>query len=292
MRGTRWATRATRITHRIIPAHAGNTEGEPYAGEIPEDHPRTCGEHSPLGLPATRCRGSSPHMRGTPPARSRPTRNAGDHPRTCGEHIYLLLLVLILMGSSPHMRGTLPGALERLQSFRIIPAHAGNTRHKLTRTSIFGDHPRTCGEHLARRWALRRLMGSSPHMRGTPPTRLVLPLAVGIIPAHAGNTIRLPPAARRGQDHPRTCGEHYMWSGLITVDQGSSPHMRGTPVSHHPHPREHGIIPAHAGNTIQTRGTRCAPWDHPRTCGEHIRRETYCETLPGSSPHMRGTHES
>ena len=55
-----------------------------------------------------------------------------------------------------------------------------------------------------------------------------------------------------------------------TDKQGSSPRMRGTPLSYHSDSRGHGIIPAYAGNTD------CPTWslkrfgDHPRVCGEHI----------------------
>ncbi len=49
------------------------------------------------------------------------------------------------------------------------------------------------------------------------------------------------------------------------------------------------FIPAYAGNTEVD-----APYTemlavHPRVCGEHLNEEGLKETIPGSSPRMRGT---
>ena len=147
-------------------------------------------------------------------------------------------------------------------------------------------------------------------MRGTLPDSRVLRNGVGIIPAHAGNTLRSRRTAQHTRDHPRTCGEHAALNVEALAAAGSSPHMRGTqPTENARHPRS-GIIPAHAGNTAawlsksrhaagsspHMRGTPSAPprtlkryGDHPRTCGEHvIVRLGVCGHW-GSSPHMRGT---
>ena len=198
-------------------------------------------------------------------------RGIRDHPRIRGEHLRPFCFAAVLLG--------------------IIPAYAGNTRLSC---AVSGAHA-----------------GSSPHTRGTPWTRSPAPswtrdhprirgehvarpmaqlLAVGIIPAYAGNT--------EEEYYDKKSGE------------GSSPHTRGTPSassratsSTRDHPRirgEHkargvlgnrgaGIIPAYAGNTKpvfdsvnmrrgsspHTRGTPCTcasctyrPWDHPRIRGE------------------------
>ena len=106
MRGTRMSTRSLTIKHGIIPAYAGNTH--PTRNPLPcrRDHPRICGEHRWSYTGSCARRGSSPHMRGTPPhlvlrrmssgiipayagntrgSEAQPFRN-GDHPRICGEH--------------------------------------------------------------------------------------------------------------------------------------------------------------------------------------------------------------
>ena len=48
----------------IIPAYAGSTRTMTQHGTNPWDHPRVCGEHSPLGSTLLSHLGSSPRMRG------------------------------------------------------------------------------------------------------------------------------------------------------------------------------------------------------------------------------------
>ena len=154
-------------------------------------------------------------------------------------------------------------------TINIIPAHAGNTWNAPTCWANKRDHPRTCGEHLidsARRglWS-----GSSPHMRGTQQRALADVNAIGIIPAHAGNTHPPTPYNTSGRDHPRTCGEHILLTNVLTGAWGSSPRMRGTRELGGPAAPGLGIIPAHAGNTSRFSKSSAAAWDHPRACGEH-----------------------
>ena len=154
----------------IIPAHAGNTLSNAVPAVASRDHPRACGEHGGERINVLRKSGSSPRMRGTRgpemayndmrgiiPAHAgntyRPATTLfhhGDHPRACGEH------------APP----------------------------RVTRRGCPGDHPRACGEH-SRPWPLGAFYeGSSPRMRGTPARMALLLSALGIIPAHAGNTAR------------------------------------------------------------------------------------------------------
>ena len=114
------------------------------------------------------------------------------------------------------------------------------------------DHPRVCGEHL-NHWGIYGVSpGSSPRMRGTLVFHVQRPVALGIIPAYAGNTRFV---SRETQQE---------W--------GSSPRMRGTLVDGDFMEAEHGIIPAYAGNTSQNLANAMARWDHPRVCGEHTKR--------------------
>ena len=133
---------------RIIPAHAGKSDGRPDKARRARDHPRSCGEkashHRILRFPL----GSSPLMRGKEAGRQeeekavriipahagKRTRSAerilcmGDHPRSCGEKGSNSSPGLSLPGSSPLMRGK-----DTLYFFckspdGIIPAHAGKRR--------------------------------------------------------------------------------------------------------------------------------------------------------------------
>ena len=194
-------------------------------------------------------RGSSPHMRGAPvPARGRgaghgiipahagstgpvaPVSPLGpDHPRTCGEHSTMVPLGTESVGSSPHMRGAQSDSACGRQRVRIIPAHAGSTKPP---APVWGSGA-----------------GSSPHMRGAPRRRGRRGGPAGIIPAHAGSTMARSPTAPRPSDHPRTCGEHRVYSPRRPSTAGSSPHMRGAHHQRRRRPGHPGIIPAHAGST-------------------------------------------
>ena len=256
------------------------------------NHPRIRGDTG-LAHDAMRATsGSSPHTRGTP-SQGRPAASAArDHPRIRGEHRY------------PHMMPALVGG--------IIPAYAGNTsRESCDRARRLGssphtrgtlpptfpqplyrrDHPRIRGDTQRLQGRHRRVRGSSPHTRGT--------------------LTRVQASSRQARDHPRIRGEHcpgpiprrgyigiipaYAGNTLqndlpVLLEQGSSPHTRGTPRANRAtgrggwdHPRirgEHyhqrflnhyiaGIIPAYAGNTF------IRPFLMPSTMG--------------SSPHTRGT---
>ena len=106
MRGAQGRLVSQRYQGRIIPADAGSTLSVSRYVFRQGDHPRGCGEHSRMspgwGLPS----GSSPRMRGAPPATLTHCQPGGiipadagstaefinqrpdgeDHPRGCGEH--------------------------------------------------------------------------------------------------------------------------------------------------------------------------------------------------------------
>ena len=130
-----------------------------------------------------------------------------------------------------------------------------------------------------------------------------------IIPAYAGSTVLTKQFDDQGKDHPRVCGEHAMDSTLTIMLAGSSPRMRGAPLSPTPSRRGRRIIPAYAGSTgagnhTKLKGIRIIPayagstlmiwivilWsgDHPRVCGEHVGDGLLGVLEPGSSPRMRG----
>ena len=152
-------------------------------------------------------------------------------------------------GSSPRMRGTHRRAAGPVGELGIIPAYAGNTRLTCFLLSVWRDHPRVCGEHRHESPLKLLALGSSPRMRGTQGRRTRHTDGQGIIPAYAGNTARSRCRCRTARDHPRVCGEHPFpeYSGLCST--GSSPRMRGTPVTDYQGATYHGIIPAYAGNT-------------------------------------------
>ena len=111
----------------------------------------------------------------------------------------------------------------------------------------------------------------------------------GIIPAHAGNTVKAGGTFSYYGDHPRACGEHRFFCPCFLAPWGSSPRMRGTPCARGLMAEHTGIIPAHAGNTLESRVEDLENRDHPRACGEHTLGHQRAPLLLGSSPRMRGT---
>ncbi len=253
-------------------------------------HPRVCGEHNcrPNWRPCVR--GSSPRMRGilplsaeqhastrfipayagnTEPAvtvrRCSPrfipayAGNTGKgkteaglfpvHPRVCGEHSFAQASQQGENGSSPRMRGTRQADGLQLDDCRFIPAYAGNTDLDDTSPSLASVHPRVCGEH------------TDAQGDGAPAGRF--------IPAYAGNTAL---SASPGTDrpvHPRVCGEHERVPPTLQGPGGSSPRMRGTPLTRRHEIRPGRFIPAYAGNTDHQRSSNGHHSVHPRVCGEH-----------------------
>ena len=111
----------------IIPACAGNTAYVLSAFSSSRDHPRVCGEHELPELRQAAIRGSSPRVRGTPPAQPIRLLLAGIDPRVCGEHSLACRVLRAWARSSPRVRGTLPDAIPKFFRIGIIPACAGNT---------------------------------------------------------------------------------------------------------------------------------------------------------------------
>ena len=194
----------------IIPAYAGSTSPPRAARGSGRDHPRVCGEHLKKPHWHVMLTGSSPRMRGAPPAaltrllnrriipayagstssRGGRTSRARDHPRVCGEHRATSTSYASWLGSSPRMRGARRQDEHGRAERGIIPAYAGSTAARWRRSTTRWDHPRVCGEHRGPESRRTRPGGSSPRMRGAP-LRSVKVLALGgIIPAYAGSTFQ------------------------------------------------------------------------------------------------------
>ena len=73
---------------------------------------------------------------------------------------------------------------------------------------------------------------------------------------------------------------------------GSSPPVRGARENLASRVGENGLIPACAGSTPANRAWRCCGGAHPRLCGEHISRISRLKMNRGSSPPVRGAHET
>ena len=212
----------------LIPARAGKTvvPGVYFSGE--RAHPRACGENGPHLVDDLTAQGSSPRVRGKPheppivrrapgliPARAGKTtcaattaRAAQAHPRACGENRFDTDPLLADSGSSPRVRGKLPQLDRHGGRGRLIPARAGKTRKRLTRSWALSAHPRACGENDPELDRVIAGPGSSPRVRGKQRQDDSGQASHGLIPARAGKTVSAVTRAGAAAAHPRACGEN------------------------------------------------------------------------------------
>ena len=132
--------------------------------------------------------------------------------------------------------------------------------------------------------------------------------AGGITPACAGKSGSTMSSTMSTRDHPRVCGEKFLFSPPFPVGLGSPPRVRGKDVVHAADAHDSGITPrvrgkgdagvevaagtgitpACAGKSNRARRSRREVWDHPRVCGEKrgpCGREV---AVMGSPPRVRG----
>ena len=130
--------------------------------------------------------------------------------------------------------------------------------------------------------------GSSPLSRGILDHYRIASLALGIIPALAGNTPVGWPVRQPKQDHPRSRGEYRVGMVATLNEKGSSPLSRGIPVVDVESHGLPGIIPALAGNTAVESCKVHVSQDHPRSRGEYKQSQRPEKAATGSSPLSRG----
>ena len=194
-----------------------------------------------------------------------------------------------MVGSSPLARGTPHSRYQKANTFRFIPARAGNTGLANTVPPASSVHPRSRGEHALRPGRRRAGLGSSPLARGTPASALNKIVPYRFIPARAGNTPGAAGAGGSGPVHPRSRGEHSVSGSLPICLTGSSPLARGTPRHRGGGAPLYRFIPARAGNTRPGDLVWASPPVHPRSRGEHIQIGQIAGAPNGSSPLARGT---
>ena len=234
----------------IIPARAGFTRTPAPAPPTARDHPRSRGVYpDPFARRLTPC-GSSPLARGL--HRSRPPRGvpAADHPRSRGVYSGSMPISHAANGSSPLARGLLELGSARPHGAGIIPARAGFTSRRSTRSSTGWDHPRSRGVYGDEAGPDSRGLGSSPLARGLRSDGARGHALLGIIPARAGFTAERAGAGGSEGDHPRSRGVYTALAWRAIWFRGSSPLARGLQAVH-----DHGggsgrIIPARAGFTL------------------------------------------
>ena len=93
----------------------------------------------------------------------RPLRE--DHPRVCGNHSHSSCPEARLPGSPPRVREPLGEYFVSRLVTRITPACAGTTIYSPSHKTCPEDHPRVCGNHVAKILSRCDVRGSPPRVR-------------------------------------------------------------------------------------------------------------------------------
>ena len=125
-----------------------------------------------------------------------------------------------------------------------------------------------CGENVLARYGADRL--------------------VWLIPACAGKTAAPSLLYSLSGAHPRVCGENFIPRPRAAPFGGSSPRVRGKPLSEKVDGVSERLIPACAGKTCTGRRKKHSERAHPRVCGENFTAPWMRPVIAGSSPRVRG----
>ena len=166
----------------------------------------------------------------------------------CGEEMDLLVASLSNTGSPPRVRGRVNVYAIRHNKPGITPACAGKRCASPNIAARFKDHPRVCGEELAKAQGEVLNKGSPPRVRGRVNHGFMTPFQDRITPACAGKS------------HALDCEE--------LMDEGSPPRVRGRDTTTRPMPLYSRITPACAGKSHTAHSSDPHKEDHPRVCGE------------------------
>ncbi len=152
---------------------------------------------------------------------------------------------------------------------RFIPTPVGNTGWC---PIIYGGepvHPHACGEHSSRRTMVRRWVGSSPRLWGTPAPPKLWQIIVRFIPTPVGNTPWPASPSLPSPVHPHACGEHSGQLPGASAVNGSSPRLWGTRGEGGSGHFLQRFIPTPVGNTLEPNSGLFRMPVHPHACGEH-----------------------
>ena len=130
--------------------------------------------------------------------------------------------------------------------------------------------------------------GSSPLTRGKQRVVAIFGNVKGLIPAHAGKTLRSSAVVSRPWAHPRSRGENSWPIGSTKTWAGSSPLTRGKLSTTTRGQLTTGLIPAHAGKTTWSPSSSLPGRAHPRSRGENGQASAAYFAAQGSSPLTRG----
>ena len=159
------------------------------------------------------------------------------------------------------------------------------------RRPITRAHPRSRGENPLTGRCPASGVGSSPLTRGKRPLVESPAQPGGLIPAHAGKTVRSAAVLVLIRAHPRSRGENTGTPSPNGLLDGSSPLTRGKLDELGVVAAHAGLIPAHAGKTDLAAAPRTGKRAHPRSRGENEGRAVNALYVWGSSPLTRGKRQ-
>ena len=131
-------------------------------------------------------------------------------------------------------------------------------------------HPRSRGENKGQVEYRSAVTGSSPLTRGKQHRVVAHEEVPGLIPAHAGKTLRTTHCLHLPGAHPRSRGENPARCRAASARQGSSPLTRGKRPVSGSGSASRGLIPAHAGKTRRLPASQGRRQAHPRSRGENL----------------------
>ena len=170
----------------------------------------------------------------------------------------------------------------------LIPARAGTTRRVYDSAEAAEAHPRSRGDHASLFFPARPFLGSSPLARGPPGCTGSADPRRGLIPARAGTTVWHRDSGSGGGAHPRSRGDHMLFSCSMPPVAGSSPLARGPPKLLNRLACLVRLVPARAGTTGGGFAGVAAAEAHPRSRGDHTAVRFAVSVTAGSSPLARG----
>ena len=233
--------------------------------------PRVRGNRTGLGLQLY-WPGPIPARAGQPLPWRRRARPSRAYPRACGATRYPEALALQLPGLSPRVRGNRRYRQGHHPLQGPIPARAGQPLTQFSRFVNKGAYPRACGATKGLRPMIRFAGGLSPRVRGNRHAADEVQVALGPIPARAGQPGGVGGVGHDGGAYPRACGATCAAVGNKKGLAGLSPRVRGNQSARVASAGARGPIPARAG---QPKNTGTAPTSmpaYPRACGATMRR--------------------
>ena len=151
----------------------------------------------------------------------------GAYPRSRGGTVTTPAMASVFQGLSPLARGNLSMRTPEQCRAGPIPARAGEPSGVRSPLTITRAYPRSRGGTGLAQHAARQPWGLSPLARGNPNAIVKQRIAIGPIPARAGEPKAIAPRRRRVRAYPRSRGGTVVTLTPLKPSTGLSPLARG-----------------------------------------------------------------